>query len=152
MKKVDGKGRNTLAHFWENFKKVKIPRTQKRNFFLTFSDKYTENNVFWSHDLIFYFFQLSKMRQIIWTHSSHFVFYEILCNSNFLGRTSPRCCSRDSPDDWIKKNKTKKKKLDDYNRKIHWKILMTKIFNFFNLKRKKYRSFPKLKFWKLKKK
>ena len=28
---------------------------------------------------------------------------------------------------------------------------MTKIFNFFNLKRKKYRSFPKLKFWKLKK-
>ena len=25
--------------------------------------------------------------------SSHFVSYEILCSSNYLGRTSPRCCS-----------------------------------------------------------
>ena len=33
--------------------------------------------------------------------SGHF-FYEILCSSNFLGRTSPRCCFRESLGDWIK--------------------------------------------------
>ena len=29
--------------------------------------------------------------------SGHFVFDEILCSSNFLGQSSPRCCSRGSP-------------------------------------------------------
>ena len=52
--------------------------------------------------------------------SGHFVFYEILCSSNFFCRTSPRCCSRGSPG---KKN-----------------IESSKIFNFGNLKTK-YRSF-----------
>ena len=50
--------------------------------------------------------------------SGHFVFYKILCSSNFFGWMSPRCCSRGSPGGWIK-NFFFIKLVDIYHRKIH---------------------------------
>ena len=61
----------------------------------------------------------SKMRQyanVYIDSSSIFVFYEILCSSNFFCRTSTRYCSRGSPGGWIK---IFMKLVDIYHMKIH---------------------------------
>ena len=102
----DRKGRYS-AHFWENCKKDKknwSNRTQKSRFVESFQIINQRTTFFCSCDLIFNFFFLQffqKCTKYI-DPSGCFVFYEILCSSNFLGRTSPRCCSRGSPGGWIK--------------------------------------------------
>ena len=68
--------------------------------------------------------------------SGHFVFYENFCSSNFLGRTSPRCCSRGSPGGWIKISFYKTYRYlpqEDSLKKITMiALLMREIFNFLN--------------------
>ena len=64
---------------------------------------------FRSCDFIFNFFGLfSKSAPEYFVPSGNFVFNEILCSSNFFGRTiftySPRLCSRGSPGGCIFKN------------------------------------------------
>ena len=85
--------------------------------------------------------------------SGHFVFYDILCSSNFLGRTSPIHVVLEV----LQVVRSKLLLVDIYHRKTHWKsfdgCLMREIreCNFLNFGKKqrkrktKYRSFLKLK-------
>ena len=76
---------------------------------------------FCSCDFIFNFFAIFSKNSLQYIDpSGHFVFYEILCSSNFLGQMSPWCCSRGSPGGWIKISFFTKL-VDIYHRKIHWK-------------------------------
>ena len=98
----------TLVHFWENWKKVKIEVTgPKTVIFLKVTKKVNKSwinqkHIFSVHVTLFLAFCifLKNAPEYI-DPSGHFVFHEISCSSNFLGRTSPRCCSRGAPGGWI---------------------------------------------------
>ena len=99
-------------------------------------------NICCSCDFIFNFFAFfSKMSQSISPLPViFFFFYEILCSSNFLGLTSPRCCSQGFPGGWIK---IFTKLVDIYHRKTRWKKLRWLLYkwgrylSFWTLKKKK---------------
>ena len=92
------KGRYTLAHFWENCKTNSnwSHRTQKAQFLKVFRVIY-QNDVF--PDFIFTFFPFLKHASEYSAPSGNLLFLWnlVLSCSNFLGRTSPRWCSRCSP-------------------------------------------------------
>ena len=75
--------------------------------------------------------------------SGHFVFYLILCGSNFLGRTSPRCCSRGSPGGWIKISFLQTCRfLEDSLKKLRWLLyIWGRYSTFWTLEKKTSRSF-----------
>ena len=102
-KQNDRKGRYSLAHFLEKFKKVKIvvKGPKKAQFLNVFSYQKRRFPVLWLHFYLFSF--LSKYAPEYIDLFGHFVFNEILCSSILFCWTSPRRCSQGSGG-WIQIN------------------------------------------------
>ena len=102
--KIAGRHDVVVVYLKKLQKKLKLKSQDQKSKFLKRLQTNKPKRIF-SHscDFILNFFAFFTKNLIEFIDLfGHFVFYEILCSSNFLCGTSPRSCSWGSPSGWFK--------------------------------------------------